>query len=72
MKEKHDDMMLLVGSVHVGKIVLAAAVKHLTPVTLELGGKSPTIFDSGIDLKVIGHQCLINCTHMIGLLVYIV
>ena len=64
--------MLLVGSAHVGKIVLAAAVKHLTPVTLELGGKSPTIFDSGIDLKVIGHKCLINCTHMIGLLVYIV
>lgn len=31
---------------------MAAAAKHLTPVTLELGGKSPTIIDSTGDLDV--------------------
>lgn len=31
---------------------MAAAAKHLTPVVLELGGKSPVVVDSGIDLKV--------------------
>ena len=44
--------MYLAGSTHVGRIVMTAAAKHLTPVTLELGGKSPTIVDSGVDLKV--------------------
>ncbi len=34
------------GSPHVGKIVMSAAAKHLASVTLELGGKSPTIIDS--------------------------
>jgi hypothetical protein len=36
----------------VGRIVMAAAAKHLTPVVLELGGKSPAVVDSGIDLQV--------------------
>lgn len=43
------------GSPGVGRIVLSAAAKHLTPVTLELGGKCPTIVDklSGpSDIKV--------------------
>jgi acyl-CoA reductase-like NAD-dependent aldehyde dehydrogenase len=40
------------GSTRVGKIVLAAAAKHLTPVTLELGGKCPGIVDSTVDIKV--------------------
>ena len=31
---------------------MAAAAKHLTPVVLELGGKSPVVVDSGIDLQV--------------------
>ena len=34
------------GSSHVGKIVMSAAAKHLASVTLELGGKSPTIIDN--------------------------
>lgn len=38
------------GSTEVGKIVMAAAVKHLASVTLELGGKSPTIVDETADL----------------------
>jgi len=35
--------IMFTGGTHIGKIVMAAAAKHLTPVTLELGGKSPVI-----------------------------
>ncbi|MBV5260899.1 aldehyde dehydrogenase family protein [Synechococcus moorigangaii CMS01] len=45
------DHIFFTGGAAVGKIVMAAAAKHLTPVTLELGGKSPCIVDSNIDLK---------------------
>jgi aldehyde dehydrogenase (NAD+) len=41
------------GSTRVGKLVMAAAAKHLATVTLELGGKSPVIVDEGADLKKI-------------------
>ncbi len=37
------DKIFFTGSTHVGKIIYQAAAKHLTPVTLELGGKSPAI-----------------------------
>lgn len=37
------DHLLFTGSTRVGKLVMAAAAEHLTPVTLELGGKSPAI-----------------------------
>jgi hypothetical protein len=40
------------GSARVGRIVLAAAAKHLTPVILELGGKCPAVVDSNINLQV--------------------
>lgn len=40
------DHIFFTGSPQVGKIVMAAAAKHLASVTLELGGKSPTIVDS--------------------------
>jgi len=36
----------------VARIVMAAAAKHLTPVVLELGGKSPVVVDSNINLQV--------------------
>lgn len=39
------------GGEQVGKIVMSAAAKHLSPVTLELGGKSPCIIDKDIDLE---------------------
>ena len=39
------DHMLFTGSTNVGRLVMSAAAKNLTPVTLELGGKSPTILD---------------------------
>lgn len=41
------------GSARVGRIVMAAAAKHLTPVILELGGKSPAVVDSDVNLQVI-------------------
>lgn len=42
LREKFDKIFFT-GSTHVGREVMAAAAKHLTPVTLELGGKSPCI-----------------------------
>jgi aldehyde dehydrogenase (NAD+) len=39
------------GSTRVGKLVMAAAAKHLSSVTLELGGKSPVIVDDGTDIE---------------------
>ncbi|CAA0839239.1 Aldehyde dehydrogenase family 3 member F1 [Striga hermonthica] len=48
------DKIFFTGSPRVGRIVMSAAAKHLTPVTLELGGKCPVILDSfsGSDLQV--------------------
>ncbi|TGN01630.1 aldehyde dehydrogenase family protein [Leptospira yasudae] len=45
------DHIFFTGSTQVGKIVMTAAAKHLTTVTLELGGKSPAIIDRSADLK---------------------
>ncbi|QWB95919.1 aldehyde dehydrogenase [Mycoplasmatota bacterium] len=45
------DYIFFTGSTKVGQIVYEQASKHLTPVTLELGGKSPTIIDETADLK---------------------
>lgn len=44
------DHIFFTGSPQVGKIVMSAAAKNLTSVTLELGGKSPTIIDETADL----------------------
>jgi len=45
------DHIFFTGGTAIGKIVMEAAAKHLTPVTLELGGKSPCIVDADTDLK---------------------
>jgi len=45
------DYIFFTGSVPVGKIVYKAAAKHLTPVTLELGGKSPCVIDETAKIK---------------------
>ncbi|RDX36033.1 coniferyl aldehyde dehydrogenase [Kangiella sp. HD9-110m-PIT-SAG07] len=45
------DHMLFTGSSRVGRAVMRAASDNLTPVTLELGGKSPTIIDQSFPLK---------------------
>ena len=46
------DYIFFTGSVEVGKIIAKAASKHLTPCTLELGGKNPCIVDSTANLKL--------------------
>ena len=46
------DYVFFTGSVAVGKLVMQAAARRLTPVTLELGGKSPCIVDRDIELKI--------------------
>jgi len=45
------DYIFFTGSTRVGKIIMKAAAEQLTPVTLELGGKSPAIVDETADLK---------------------
>lgn len=45
------DHIFFTGSTHVGKIIMSAAAKHLTPVTLELGGKSPCLVDADTHLE---------------------
>lgn len=56
--EEKFDYIFFTGSVPVGRIIMAAAAKHLTPVTLELGGKSPCIVDETADLKVAAERML--------------
>jgi aldehyde dehydrogenase (NAD+) len=46
------DHIFYTGNGAVGRVVMTAAAKHLTPVTLELGGKSPVIVDESANLKV--------------------
>lgn len=46
------DYIFFTGSTQVGKIVMKAAAEHLTPVTLELGGKSPAIVAQDADLSL--------------------
>ena len=46
------DYIFFTGSTKVGKIVMEAAAQHLTPVTLELGGKSPVIIDETANLTI--------------------
>lgn len=50
--QKRWDYIFFTGSVPVGKIVAKAAAEHLTPVTLELGGKSPCIIDETANLPL--------------------
>ena len=49
--EQKWDHVFYTGGAAVGRIVMKAAAEHLTPVTLELGGKSPAIVDDSADLK---------------------
>uniref|UniRef100_A0A8C7W6C3 Aldehyde dehydrogenase n=1 Tax=Oncorhynchus mykiss TaxID=8022 RepID=A0A8C7W6C3_ONCMY len=46
------DHIFYTGNSTVGKLVMEAAARHLTPVTLELGGKSPCYIDKDVDLRV--------------------
>jgi coniferyl-aldehyde dehydrogenase len=49
--EQPFDHILFTGSTSVGRFVMAAAAKNLTPVTLELGGKSPAIVSNNVPMK---------------------
>ena len=59
------DYIFFTGGTKVGREVMEKAAKHLTPVTLELGGKSPVIIDDSADLKLAAKRIvfgkLINC-----------
>lgn len=55
---EHFDYIFYTGNTTVGRIVMEAAAKHLTPVTLELGGKSPCIVDKDVDLDIASRRIL--------------
>lgn len=59
------DYIFYTGSTRVGKIVMESAAKNLTPVTLELGGKSPCIVDDNSNVKLAAKRIifgkLLNC-----------
>ena len=59
------DYIFFTGSQHVGREVMTKAAVHLTPVTLELGGKSPCIVDRRCNLKLAARRIvfgkLLNC-----------
>nr|QTQ95047.1 aldehyde dehydrogenase family 3 member H1 [Paeonia lactiflora] len=56
--EQKWDKIFYTGNGKVGRIVMAAAAKHLTPVVLELGGKSPVIVDSDVNLQVASRRII--------------
>ena len=50
------DHLLFTGSTRVGRLVAEVAARNLTPITLELGGKSPAIIDRSADIAVAAHR----------------
>jgi len=52
------DHILYTGNGTVGRVVMRAAAEHLTPVTLELGGKSPVVVDKDVDLGVAARRVM--------------
>lgn len=63
--DEHFDYIFFTGSKTVGKEVMRKAAEHLTPVTLELGGKSPCIIDEKANLKIAARRLVfgkfLNC-----------
>jgi len=63
--EQRWDFIFYTGNSTVGKIIMTAACKHLTPVLLELGGKSPVYIDKDVDLQVVARRLcwgkFVNC-----------
>ena len=51
------DMIFFTGSPSLGREVMAAASRNLTPVVLELGGKSPCIVDKSADIRLAARRC---------------
>ncbi len=62
---EHFDYIFFTGSQSVGKEVMRSAADHLTPVTLELGGKSPCIVDQTANIKLAARRIVfgkyLNC-----------
>ncbi|KAK4874754.1 hypothetical protein RN001_014114 [Aquatica leii] len=56
--EQRFDYIFFTGSTAVGKIIHAAANKYLTPVTLELGGKSPVYVDDTVNIEITARRIL--------------
>ena len=52
MLDERFDIIFFTGSPELGRRVMAAAAKYITPVVLELGGKSPCIVDAEADIKI--------------------
>ena len=52
------DYIFYTGSTEIGKQVMHAAAEHLTPVTLELGGKSPCVVDGEVDIDSAARRIL--------------
>uniref|UniRef100_A0A7E4V4I3 Aldehyde dehydrogenase n=1 Tax=Panagrellus redivivus TaxID=6233 RepID=A0A7E4V4I3_PANRE len=59
LEERYDHIMYT-GAPHVAKIIMAAAAKNLTPVTLELGGKSPVIVEPDADIQKTAERLVAN------------
>ncbi|KAJ3559107.1 hypothetical protein NM688_g535 [Phlebia brevispora] len=60
------DHIFFTGSGRVGRIIAAAAAKHVTPLTLELGGKCPVIIDSSCDVELAAKRTLYGKTQNAG------
>lgn len=56
--EQKWDKIFYTGNGKVARVVMTAAAKHLTPVVLELGGKSPVIVDSDVNLKIAARRII--------------
>lgn len=54
------DKIFFTGSTRVGKIVMQAAARHLTPLILELGGKNPVVVNKDADLKVAARRIIVG------------
>lgn len=61
--EQRFDYIFFTGGVTVGKLVMEKAAKYLTPITLELGGKSPCIVDGAAEFK---SSCKTSCVWKIS------
>lgn len=58
MLEQRYDYIFFTGGITVGKIIARAAAEHLTPTTLELGGKSPCIVDETASIEVAARRIM--------------
>lgn len=64
--EQPFDYLFFTGGPKVGRVVMEAAARHLTPVTLELGGKSPVIIDDSAHLQTAARRVLWGKTLNMG------